>query len=96
MVDYALNSQPRPCAACPIFTVDGGERAVIWHRFRGVMPDVEPEGTHFRIPFVEVRVLVYWLGQPWNPVFLRHCTLTPHPCHALPVPASLPTVPIPV
>jgi prohibitin 1 len=34
-------------------TVDGGERAVIFDRFRGVLPEVVSEGTHLRIPWVQ-------------------------------------------
>ena len=34
--------------------VDGGERAVIFDRFRGVLPKTVGEGTHFRIPFIQV------------------------------------------
>jgi prohibitin 1 len=33
--------------------VDGGERAVIFDRFRGVLPETVGEGTHFRIPFIQ-------------------------------------------
>jgi prohibitin 1 len=33
--------------------VDGGERAVIFDRFRGVLEDTVGEGTHFRIPWVQ-------------------------------------------
>mmetsp|Transcript_7497 Transcript_7497/g.19071 ORF Transcript_7497/g.19071 Transcript_7497/m.19071 type:complete len:306 (-) Transcript_7497:35-952(-) len=36
-----------------LYTVDGGERAVILDQFRGVLPDVIDEGTHFRVPFVQ-------------------------------------------
>lgn len=36
-----------------IFDVDGGHRAVIFDKFRGVMPDVKGEGTHFVIPFIQ-------------------------------------------
>ena len=33
--------------------MDGGHRAVIWHRFAGGIQDkVVSEGTHFRIPFI--------------------------------------------
>jgi regulator of protease activity HflC (stomatin/prohibitin superfamily) len=35
------------------FTVDGGERAVVFDRFRGVRPKVYGEGMHFRVPFVQ-------------------------------------------
>lgn len=34
--------------------VDGGERAVIFDRFRGVLPKTIKEGTHFKIPFIQV------------------------------------------
>ncbi|KAF5832880.1 prohibitin [Dunaliella salina] len=37
-----------------LYTVDGGERAVIFDRFRGVLEDTSGEGTHFRIPWVQV------------------------------------------
>ncbi|OAO15468.1 prohibitin, partial [Blastocystis sp. ATCC 50177/Nand II] len=37
--------------AC-IYDVDGGERAVIFDRFRGVLPKTVGEGTHFKIPFI--------------------------------------------
>ena len=40
--------------------VDGGERAVIFDRFRGVLPKTIGEGTHFRIPFIQV-ILESWL-----------------------------------
>jgi hypothetical protein len=33
--------------------VDGGERAVIFDRFRGILMEVEGEGTHFRVPWVQ-------------------------------------------
>ncbi|GJM85362.1 hypothetical protein PR202_ga01806 [Eleusine coracana subsp. coracana] len=36
-----------------LYTVDGGERAVIFDRFRGVLPDTVGEGTHFRVPFLQ-------------------------------------------
>ena len=35
------------------FTVDGGERVVVFDRFRGVLPQVSGEGTHFLIPWVQ-------------------------------------------
>ena len=34
--------------------VDGGFRGVIWDRFNGVQDKVYGEGTHFRIPFMQV------------------------------------------
>ncbi|KAL6634087.1 hypothetical protein ACP70R_026758 [Stipagrostis hirtigluma subsp. patula] len=36
-----------------LYTVDGGERAVIFDRFRGVLPETVSEGTHFLIPFLQ-------------------------------------------
>jgi len=33
-----------------LFDVDGGERAVMFDKTRGILPDVLGEGTHFRIP----------------------------------------------
>jgi prohibitin 1 len=36
-----------------LYNVDGGERVVIFDRFRGVVPSVKGEGTHFRVPFVQ-------------------------------------------
>lgn len=38
------------------FLVDGGERAVIFDRFRGVLPKTIKEGTHFKIPFIQVEM----------------------------------------
>ena len=37
-----------------LLLVDGGERAVIFDRFRGVLPKTIKEGTHFKIPFIQV------------------------------------------
>lgn len=37
-----------------IFVVDGGERAVVFDRFRGVIEKVYGEGMHFIIPLVQV------------------------------------------
>ncbi|PIA33639.1 hypothetical protein AQUCO_04000001v1 [Aquilegia coerulea] len=36
-----------------LYTVDGGERAVLFDRFRGVLDETVGEGTHFMIPFVQ-------------------------------------------
>lgn len=40
---------PRFCCVA----VDGGERAVIFDRFRGILPEVVGEGTHFKVPWVQ-------------------------------------------
>jgi len=36
-----------------LYTVDGGQRAVIFDRFQGVLPEVVSEGTHFLIPWLQ-------------------------------------------
>ena len=36
-----------------LYDVDGGQRAVIFDKFRGIQPEVKPEGTHFKIPFIQ-------------------------------------------
>lgn len=41
------------------FLVDGGKRAVIFDRIRGVLPKTIGEGTHFRIPFIQVSICSY-------------------------------------
>lgn len=41
-----------------MLSVDGGKRAVIFDRIRGVLPKTIGEGTHFRIPFIQVSMCV--------------------------------------
>lgn len=36
-----------------LYTVDGGHRAVIFDRFRGILPLTTGEGTHFVIPWLQ-------------------------------------------
>ncbi|KAI7741830.1 hypothetical protein M8C21_003263, partial [Ambrosia artemisiifolia] len=36
-----------------LYTVDGGQRAVLFDRFRGVLDATIDEGTHFLIPFLQ-------------------------------------------
>ncbi|EOA24539.1 hypothetical protein CARUB_v10017797mg [Capsella rubella] len=36
-----------------LYTVDGGERAVLFDRFRGVLDQTVGEGTHFLIPWLQ-------------------------------------------
>lgn len=36
-----------------LYTVDGGQRAVLFDRFSGVSDDTVGEGTHFRIPWLQ-------------------------------------------
>ena len=44
--------------------VDGGERVVIFDRFRGVLPAVVGEGTHFLIPWIQKPVFFSVRSQP--------------------------------
>ena len=39
--------------AASLYNVDGGERAVLFDRFRGVLPEASDEGTHFLVPWVQ-------------------------------------------
>ena len=39
--------------AASMYNVVGGERAVLFDRFRGVLPDASGEGTHFLVPWVQ-------------------------------------------
>ena len=43
-----------------IFVVDGGERGVVFDRFRGVVDKVYGEGMHFIIPLIQVSIS-FWL-----------------------------------
>ena len=36
-----------------LYDVDGGERAVIYDRFRGVLPKVKEPGMHFKMPYIQ-------------------------------------------
>ncbi|WOK96152.1 hypothetical protein Cni_G04859 [Canna indica] len=36
-----------------LYTVDGGQRAVLFDRFRGVLPETAGEGTHFLVPWLQ-------------------------------------------
>lgn len=36
-----------------LYNVDGGEAAVVFDRFQGVMKTVKGEGTHFRVPLLQ-------------------------------------------
>ena len=37
------------------YTVDGGQRALIFDRFRGLKETISGEGMHFFIPFIQVK-----------------------------------------
>merc|ERR1712042_90912 len=49
-----------------LYNVDGGHRAVIFDRFRGVLPDVSGEGTHFLIPWVQRPIIFDVRSRPRN------------------------------
>ena len=46
--------------------VDGGHRAVIFDRFRGVQDQVSGEGTHFLIPWVQRPIIFDCRARPRN------------------------------
>lgn len=41
-----------------LYDVDGGQRAVVFDKLRGILPEVVGEGTHFRIPYLQQPVLM--------------------------------------
>jgi prohibitin 1 len=49
-----------------LFNVEGGHRAVMFDRFRGVLQEVVGEGTHFMIPWVQQPVLFDIRARPKN------------------------------
>lgn len=49
-----------------LYNVDGGHRAVIFDRFRGVLPDVSGEGTHFLVPWVQRPIIFDVRSKPRN------------------------------
>merc|ERR1712012_1173684 len=49
-----------------LFNVDGGHRAVMFDRFRGVLPNVTGEGTHFMIPWVQRPIIYDIRARPKN------------------------------
>lgn len=54
VIKYAITLGAAASAGqATLYNVDGGERAVIFDRFSGILPEVVGEGTHFRIPWVQ-------------------------------------------
>merc|ERR1711963_321058 len=49
-----------------LYNVDGGHRAVMFDRFRGVLPSVSGEGTHFMIPWVQKPIVFDIRARPKN------------------------------
>jgi len=49
-----------------LYNVDGGHRAVIFDRFRGVLPTVSGEGTHFLVPGIQRPIIFDVRSRPRN------------------------------
>merc|ERR1711997_430310 len=49
-----------------LYNVDGGHRAVMFDRFRGILPRVTGEGTHFMIPWVQRPIIYDIRARPKN------------------------------
>eukprot|EP00177_Eucheuma_denticulatum_P008585 GFKZ01015637.1.p1 GENE.GFKZ01015637.1~~GFKZ01015637.1.p1 ORF type:complete len:338 (-),score=34.45 GFKZ01015637.1:1021-1947(-) len=49
-----------------LFNVDGGHRAVLFNRVVGVRENVYAEGTHLRIPFIDIPVIYDVRAKPRN------------------------------
>lgn len=49
-----------------LFNVDGGHRAVLFNRVVGVRENVYGEGTHLRIPFIDIPVIYDVRAKPRN------------------------------
>lgn len=49
-----------------LYNVDGGHRAVVYNRITGVKEEVYGEGTHIRLPFVDVPVIYDVRAKPRN------------------------------
>jgi len=49
-----------------LYNVDGGQRAVIFDRFRGIQEEVVGEGTHFLIPWVQKPIVFDIRSKPRN------------------------------
>mmetsp|Transcript_313 Transcript_313/g.461 ORF Transcript_313/g.461 Transcript_313/m.461 type:complete len:276 (-) Transcript_313:50-877(-) len=72
MAEQALKSASRAGIALAglaaldfcLYTVDGGERAVIFDRFSGIKEEVSGEGTHFLIPGLQRPILIDVRARP--------------------------------
>ncbi|RSH78368.1 prohibitin subunit [Apiotrichum porosum] len=49
-----------------LYNVDGGHRAIKYSRLHGVRPDIYPEGTHIRIPWLETPIIYDVRAKPRN------------------------------
>ena len=55
-------------------TVDGGERAVLFDRLRGVLPNVCGEGLNFIVPVLQVRKASKWRGSALTSILRYTCS----------------------
>lgn len=56
-----MNHKPTDMSSCGLdacAAVDGGERAVMYDRLSGVLPQPIGEGTHFRIPWLQMPTIM--------------------------------------
>lgn len=49
-----------------LFNVDGGQRAILYSRFKGVEPQIYPEGTHFIMPWFQRPIVFDVRAKPRN------------------------------
>ena len=49
-----------------LYNVDGGHRAVMFDRLRGVLPQISGEGTHFMIPAIQTPIVFDIRARPKN------------------------------
>ncbi|KAL1409125.1 Prohibitin-2, subunit of the prohibitin complex (Phb1p-Phb2p) [Vanrija albida] len=80
-----------------LFNVDGGHRAIKYSRLHGIMPNIYPEGTHFRIPWVETAIIYDVRAKPRNIASLtgtKDLQMVNITCRVLsrPAPQDLPTI----
>lgn len=47
-----------------IYTVHAGQRAIVFNRFHGIQDQIQPEGTHFAIPWIERPIMYDIRAQP--------------------------------
>merc|ERR1711997_140438 len=49
-----------------LYNVEGGHRSVMFDKFRGVLPNISGEGTHFMIPWVQKPIIYDIRARPKN------------------------------
>jgi hypothetical protein len=58
-----------------IYDVDAGKRAVIFDKVRGILPEPVGEGTHFKIPFLQVSDFRTCVKLHFDPVLTKSLLL---------------------